>query len=530
MGIYIHMAIADTVTQEEWTPVYEKSLLMAKKLGFFDFGKRKIHGENVFCIFPSEEMDYNGETGWRVIGRFPEYKRAEDQFMPKHLPDSQFDQYPYDMLRTRFPEQIEQTEEQHGCEYIWGNKTQGEPYHMGLLAIACMVEQELGVQVITGGDITYGQCVKAAEIATEVLGEEIKPPITCRLNDLHERISGFTELDEETKLAMLMNVYLAEENDQYGEFLRQHYSHEALNAYWSKCFSGTKVDTYGFNKLMKRYFLLSTDLKRFCELADFDRTDAEMCTKLIQKIMRSSLHLKEKDCYDPLDLKHYEIPYGVMNLLAIFTYRDAVNPAIDRYIPLNEIRAVLTEQFGSVVNVNEIIDNYLTEEENRTEATGHELLMKEGQEYSKKWDEDHKQYDICEFEELIEFTPNSTFSPEMTEVIAKSFKVCLDCAATPECKALLDKSADEMFHVLVSKFKSFYLADKHWEHIYSELCRDTQTFKRFYPIIRVTHSEKLEYLVRAFVLDDTFWNYCCEHFSKEVSDELDQITDTQEGS
>ena len=530
MGIYIHMAIADTVTQEEWTPVYEKSLLMAKRLGFFDFGKRKIHGENVFCIFPTEEMDYNGETGWRVIGRFPEYKRAEDQFMPKHLPDSQFDQYPYDMLRTRFPEHIEQTEERHGCEYIWGNKTQGEPYHMGLLAIACMVEQELGVQVMTGGDITYGQCVKAAKIATEVLGEEIKPPITCRLSDLHERISGFTELDEEAKLAMLMNVYLAEENNQYGEFLRQHYSHEALDAYWFKCFSGIKVDTYGFTKLMKRYLLLSADLKRFCELADFDRTDAEMCTKLIQKIMRSSLHLKEKDCYDPLDLKHYEIPYGVMNLLANFTYRDAVNPAIDRFIPLDEIRAVLTEQFGSVVNVKEIIYNYMKEEENRTEETGHEKLMKKGEKYRKEWDEEHDQYDICEFEELIEFKPDSTFSPEMTEVIAKSFRVCLDCAATPECKALLDKSADEMFHVLVSKFKSFYLADMHWEHIYSELCRDTQTFKRFYPIIRVTHSEKLEYLVRAFVLDDAFWNYCCEHFAKEVSDELDQTTDTREGS
>ena len=219
-----------------------------------------------------------------------------------------------------------------------------------------------------------------------------------------------------------------------------------------------------------------------------------------------------------------------MNLLANFTYRDAVNPAIDRFIPLDEIRAVLTEQFGSVVNVKEIIYNYMKEEENRTEETGHEKLMKKGEKYRKEWDEEHDQYDICEFEELIEFKPDSTFSPEMTEVIAKSFRVCLDCAATPECKALLDKSADEMFHVLVSKFKSFYLADMHWEHIYSELCRDTQTFKRFYPIIRVTHSEKLEYLVRAFVLDDAFWNYCCEHFAKEVSDELDQTTDTREGS
>ena len=80
MGIFIHMDIADTVTQEEWTKVYEKSLLMAKKFGFFDFGNKLIHGENVFCIFPTEEKDFNGRTGWRAIGSFPEYKRAEDQF------------------------------------------------------------------------------------------------------------------------------------------------------------------------------------------------------------------------------------------------------------------------------------------------------------------------------------------------------------------------------------------------------------------------------------------------------------------
>lgn len=515
MGIYIHLEIANTVTQEEWTPVYEKSLLMAKKLGFFDFDRKMMHGENVSCIVPTEEKEFNGNIGWRVIGSFPEYKRAEDQFMPKLLPDNRSDKPPYDMLRTRFPDDIAQTEEKYHWERFWGNKTQGEPYHMGLLAIACMVEQELGVQVMIGGDITYGQCVKAAEIATDALGEKIQPPITCRLHDLRERISKFTELDENQKLALLMDVYLEEENDSYGAFLRQHYSYETLTAYWKKCFSGTKVDTYGFNKLMKRYYLLSADLKRFCELADFDRSDPEMCTKLIRKIMRSAMYLKEKDCYDPLDLKHYEIPYGVMNLLAMFAYRDAGNPAIDRYIPLDEIRAVLMEQFGSVVNVSEIIDNYLTEEKNRTEETGHELLVKRGQEYSKDWTEEHAQYDICDYEELIGFAPGKTFSPSMTEAIANSFKVYTNCAETPECKALLEKSADEMFHELVSNFKGIYLADEHWEFIYSELHRDTQTFKRFYPIIRVSHGEKLEYLIRALVTDNAFWNYCCEHFPGE---------------
>ena len=520
MGIFIHMDIADTVTQEEWTKVYEKSLLMAKKFGFFDFGNKLIHGENVFCIFPTEEKDFNGRTGWRAIGSFPEYKRAEDQFMPKHLPENRSGQA-YDMLRTEIPEKIVQTVEKHHSVCIWGNKTQGEPYHMGLLAIACMVEKELGKQVLIDGDITYGQCVRAAEMATDALGEEIRPPISCRLSDLYERISGFTELDEETKLDLLMSVYLEEENDRYGEYLRQHYSYETLTAYWKKCFSETKVNTYGFNKLMKRYFLLSSDLKRFCELADFDKTDPEMCTTLIQKIMKSALYLKEKDCYDPLDLKHYEIPYGVMNLFAMFAYRNAGNPAIDRYIPLDEIRAVLTAQFGDVVSVNEIIDDYLKEEENRTEKTGHEILMDKGEEYAKKLDEDHKQYDICKWEELLKFKTDSTFSPEMNDVIAKSFKVWMDCAETPECKALLEKSANEMFHALVSQFDGYYLADKHWEYIYSELCRDTQTLKRFYPIVRVTHSENLEYLIRAFVEDDAFWNYCCEHFTEGAHNETD---------
>lgn len=167
MGIFINMKIADTVTQKEWEPVYEKSLLMAKKFGFFDFGRKNIHGEDIMCIFPTVEREFTGETGWRVIGSFPEYKRAEDQFMPKYLSNGRLDNHACDMLCTEFPDYVEQSVEKHGYRFIWDNKTQGEPYHMGFLAIACMVEQELGMQAIVGGDITYGQCVRAAKMASD---------------------------------------------------------------------------------------------------------------------------------------------------------------------------------------------------------------------------------------------------------------------------------------------------------------------------------------------------------------------------
>lgn len=363
------------------------------------------------------------------------------------------------------------------------------------------------------GDITYGQCVNAAKMASDVLGEEIQPPISCRLNALHERISKFDELNETEKLTLLMNVYLGEENDECGEFIRQHYSYEAITAYWRKRFGNTKITTYGFNSLMKRYFLLSSDLGRFCELLDFDKTDAEICTALIQKIMKSSLHIKEKDCYDPLDYKHYEVPYSIWSLMASFALRDAANPAIDRYIPLDEIRTVLTDYFGSTVNVNDIIDKFLAEE-NRTEESGHKLLMKKGEEYDKERKAEHAQYDICSYEELLHFTPECKFSPGMVKGITNSYRVYSECGESPECNDHLAKSADELFHILVANFDGIFLTEEHWEHIYDKLCRDKLTFKRFYPMTRVSHGDDLEYLLRAFVTDNAFWNYCCERFAE----------------
>lgn len=511
MGIFINMKIADTVTQKEWEPVYEKSLLMAQKFGFFDFGRKNIHGEDILCIFPTVEGEFNGEFGWRTIGSFPEYKRAEDQFMPKYLSNDRLANHACDMLRTEFPDYVEQNVEKHGYRFIWGNKTQGEPYHMGLLAIACMVEQELGMQAMVGGDITYGQCVKAAKMASDTIGEEIQPPISCRLNDLHERISKFNELNETEKLTLLMNVYLGEENDEYGKFLRQHYSYETITAYWSERFSSTKINTYGFDSLMKRYFLLSPDFKRFCELADFDKKDTEQCTQFIRTIMQSKIHLQEKDCYDLLDYKHYEIPYGIGNLMASFFLRGAANPAINRYIPLDEIRTILNGCFGTVVNVNEIIDSRLYEMEHPTEESGHDMLMN----YAGKYAREQEEYDIGKYDELPDFKPGIRLSPGLQKAVGKAYALFREYGSSAECERHLIHKPEEMFHVLAENYDGCFLTEEHWEHIWDELHKDPQTFRRYYPMTRVTHDGDLEYLLRALLMDNDFWNYCGECFKEE---------------
>lgn len=514
MGIFIHLKVSDTVTKDEWKQVYDKSLLMAQKFGFIDFGRKDIHGENILCMFPTEERQLGNRHGWRVVGTLPDYKRAEDQFMPKDIGTAGSSLQPYDVLRSEFHRIKKEDHERH-FHILWGNKTQGEPYHMGLLAIGCMAEQMLGAQAMVCGDITYGQCVHAAKLASEVLEEEIQPPITCRLQDLYERVQCFNELTEMERLRLLLSVYLENENDAYGTFLREHFSPDTLNTYWQAECKDTKINTYGFDSLMKRYFMLSPDIRRFCELAEFDKTNSEQCTDFIKKIMQSRMHMQDKDCYDPLDYKHYEIPYGIGNLFASIFLRGAANPAIDRYIPLDEIRAVLTEKFGSVLNVNDAIDTCLKEIEHPAEESGHEMLMRHAEEKQAKESELHEKYDMNKYDELCDFQPDRKMSPGLTEAVAKAFRLFQKNGSSEECAALLLKSADKLFHYLAANLDGYFLTNEHWEHIYSELHKDKQIFRRYYSLVRVTHNGDLEYLLRAFILDDVFWNYCCEHFSED---------------
>ncbi len=513
MGVSIHLKLSESITQKEWTAVYERSHIIAEKSGFYDYGKKEVHGENVPCIFPSEEICCCNETGWRVVGSLPSYKGAEDFFMPKTFGTAERISVPYDILYTLVPHK---DGDEPKYNYIWGGKTQGEEYHMGLLAIGCVAEQMLGIQALVGGDITYRQCVTAAETASQMLGETIQLPVRCRMQDFYHRIQKFDTLSEAEKLEVFMEYYLGDDNDELGNFLSESYSSDTLTAYWQEQFKDRQIGSYGFIRQMQRYLLLSPNLAGFCSLADFDRTNEKQCEEFVRAVMKSSLHLKEKDCYDPLDLKHYSVPYGVGNLLASIFMRSAVNPAIDRYIPLDEIRAVLAEQLDRVVDVNTIIDDYLSEQENSTKKSGHMQLMDEAAEYKKEEIENRSRYDICDREKLSEYTEKSMLHPKLADSVCEAFQFYYDLRKEPKCRELLQQSADEMFHYLAVHMEYICLTKRHWEKIYDDLHRDKTVFERYYPMIRLNINGEVAYLVRALVENDALWEYCIENYEGEI--------------
>ena len=515
------MYISDSVTQEEWDPVYEKSLFMAKELGFYNIGYKTIHGEKVKCIYPVEEiLDTKKpfEDGWGVIGSLPSYKRAELQFTPKHVKRKTNPISKLDALLSKIGELRGDYDPKIPCWDIWYCKTQGEPYHMGLLAIGCMIEQELGIQAIVDGDITYGQCKHAAKLASDILGAEIQLPICCRLNDLYERVRNIEELSETEKIKFLYEYYLGEQNAEFGEFLRTHFSHDIITEFWRECFHKAEVDKYYFDSSSKKFFQMGFALDSYCELAEFNRTDPKNCQELIESILKTSMHIKEKDCEDPLDHKKSEGPYGIHQLMLSFFMSSAANPAIDRYIPLDEMRKTFKKYFGNTIDVDEVIDKYLQKEEKSEEEKPHEMLKEMIDLFSEVQQEEHDTYDICEYDELYKYKKGSTVSPSLVNAIEKSFKFYCGAANNEEYEAEKVKSSEEMFRFLASKFRSyglFFLHEEHWKKIYDELQRDKKCFYRYYPITRVKADQSLEHLVRAFATNDDFWNYCCENFSEE---------------
>ena len=516
MGVYISLNLSDSITQKEWNAVYEKSLIMAEKFGFYEYAEKEISDVPVKCLIPTKERELWEGVGWRVIGSFPEYQRGEEQFTPKFFGKKSYNGPKFDVLRFYEQDYASMSIGKHTRSYIWNNKTQGAPYHMYLLAIGCMAEQMLGVQAIIRGDITYGQCVKAAKMATDVLGEEIVPPVSCRLEALYERINRLDDLDEYSKLNILKNIYIGVDYNKFGELQKKHFSEETIRKYWGEKLKIVGIETIGFSVVMQEYFSENDDLKRFCNLADFDKSDKEKCTELIRKILGCSMHVKEKDCYDPFDLKQRSDPYDVDSLFASFFSGMVCDPVVDRFIPLEEMRKVFTECFGDILNVDEVIDSYLEEKNNSIETILEETIKKHtASSDSDESDDDDPEYDVYDYEDMVNYKPGCTFFPEFLASIKRSFKTYVSLNESEEFKELMTRSQKYLFEILALNIRSYMFTYDHWKTIYRELMRDKEAFRRYYPMLRVSRDGKYAFLIRAFVTDDDFWKFCCENYEAE---------------
>lgn len=548
MGIYINLEISKSVTQSEWDKVYAETLLLVKEFPFADRRTVNIHSVETICMVKTKEQEdlYYGmrgkETwvGWTVSGNYDDLTTAEDYSLPKYLSAEDYDPEAGDAIWGQVPIYLNydwQDTRFDGVRSMWGNKTQGESYHIYLLAIACLIQARLGEKAYIYGDITRGQCKRAVEMANWYLKTPIEMPDQCNLDRLYQRLSKL-DLPDHEKIILFGELYLGTKDAEYGEFLRSSFSEEALDNHWKDRFESCNVNSLGFNHIIYEYLLLGNSLEQLCHYVDF-KTDDDY-KKFVNRIMDSKLHLKEKNCEDVLKLdQEEERPYSIYTLLAQFAFAGAENKKVDRFVPIEEIRTALKNNLPAKYPVNEWIDDYLETESHQqkieitedtspiklweavtqdpSEAINQVLNWKRG-----KIQETREEYDISEFDELKFYETYDRIHPVLEKSLIQSIQFLeqvIVLLKEKEYDRLMEKNAHARCEWMIEQNTCILIRDMDWDKIFTNIELNKDSFYRYYPIFRVElENEELIQMTIAFLINDDLYYHIKDLAAEQEED------------
>lgn len=163
LGRTIHLEVSGLLSQAEWGPVYEEALRLACALPLADRRTVDIHGSKICCLVPVRERreklawpKNRVRQGFRTCGDYEYMRTAGTFYLPGHVEDIHRMEHGCD------------AEDASGKFYIlWQGFTMGEPYHIYLLALACLIEDRLKDRVRVYGRFTKEEYQEAANLAND---------------------------------------------------------------------------------------------------------------------------------------------------------------------------------------------------------------------------------------------------------------------------------------------------------------------------------------------------------------------------
>lgn len=537
MGIFIRLSISKSVTKEEWKKVYEETLQLIKNFPFAERRKIKIHDIDTICLIRTEEQEDRDEwnpnktkIGWNTIGDYDNMHVAENYYLPRDIvEDNKVEPDAGDAMLQAISVYINfdlEDERFHHTYNIWGNKTQGEPYHIYLLAVAALIEARLGTKAFTYGDITRGQFKKAVEIANKYLNEPIDIPDRCDMERLLMRIKKLP-LSPVDQLTVFETFFLGTQDVGVDAYVRQMFDDDVIDEYWKHKFKNQRIGTLGFNDTIHNYLLCGFDLGKLCGYINYEDENGNLqYEKFVIRIMDAKLHIKDKNCDDPLKIdQEDEHTYGVSTFFAQFVYAGANNKKVDRYIPIEDIKAALINALGGKCNVEDIIDNYIEEENKQKnidinsdlsdEEIEKAILQDPAEIFSRIMDMKYEQlqkkretYDISDYEDLIYYQDGNTVSPDIKEAIALSMRFLKSALEEDKYKELMKENARKRCRWIIENNRYFLIRDKDWDKVFKNIEENENAFSRYYKLFRAKlNDEDTLNMCIAFLINDELYDY-----------------------
>lgn len=522
MGTFIYADISKAVTEDEWESVYQETLLLARAFPLAELRTVEINGISTPCLVRTEERQAawgNGKSGWYADGDYESTHTAETYYVPKELLKGR-DVIPEagDAMLARLPAYLDYSWDEPLCSKtisLWDAKTQGEPYHIYMLAVACLIEARLGDKAYIYGDITIGQCRRAVDLANEYLEEPIHLPSSCSEEQLLKRVKALP-IEEWEQLVMFIRSFLGTKKARFGEYLRSHFSEKALRIYWRRKFTRNVVGRSGFGVDAKNYLEWGFPLEGLCSYATFEEECALQYETLVRWLMESKVYVEEKDCSDILEIDpESQQPYGVRTQIERFAFGGFRNKKVDRYVPIDELRNVLEAHFGSKCNVGRIIDDILAKEAgNHTCGNGSAgpqdradwfRELKEAEADAVR--EARKEYTITEPGEVMAYQEGDTIIPDLERVLTDYYSFYHSLTGEEMFKKLMSEPAHKRCEWLVQQNTDVLIRDCDWRAIFDDIEKNSDSFSRYYPAVRVKLMGSAMDYVKAFCTNRALYNH-----------------------
>ncbi|WP_437982568.1 hypothetical protein [Sorangium sp. So ce117] len=223
MGVHVILDIDPRgIDEAEWAATYDATLalLSAWQPRLLGWGWRSIEGVRVAMYMRSlrRDVDDPRRACWSVVGDRDTLQTAECQSLYRDLGryTARRDQGPDGdiVVTAAMPDKGDTG----GPARVFGDKTQGCPYHFAVLAAAMLVEERFPRHAMVWGDIDRGQAEEARRLAAPLLGRELPLPVRVDASRLIERLRA--RYAAGALPGALKRVFLGEESEQREAMLR----------------------------------------------------------------------------------------------------------------------------------------------------------------------------------------------------------------------------------------------------------------------------------------------------------------------
>lgn len=361
MGINILLEIKpEQISKQDWEDVYDESLKLIEAYPFAMLELENIYGiKRKVLTRAKEQIGDNSGRYWRVCGDMETKRRAETfelyRSLDKYLPYRADESYEYrDIL-------LDYIDGEYNMR-VFSEKTQGEDYHLYILAVACLIESRLEGSAITFGDFDVSQAEFAVDWANSVLEKSIELPIITRYRDICERLkSGKPDSDT------IGDFYLvASESEGLSEFVADYFSEIEVASYYREVIGGYESPTQlGAIRRMMDFLDLGYSIESLSNLCCLDDEGPKFEYELFVRGLCDTWVFVPEEQLDEMDMYRSKVgqvkSVGSMFGEMMMATRGLQGVNIGTHIPLEEFKASLISVFGKRDEINAIVDEEYAE-------------------------------------------------------------------------------------------------------------------------------------------------------------------------